>query len=84
MRRDLADPELFGNEAGEDEDAEILDSYFLRKPEFDRFYSPTRKLGFVRSRKGMGKSALLKHSLYLRRKSHPAELLISRVRHQTL
>jgi hypothetical protein len=76
MRRDLADPELFGNEAGEDEDAEVLDSYFLRKPEFDRFYSPARKLAFVRSRKGMGKSALLKHTHYQRRKARTAELLI--------
>lgn len=76
MRRDLADPELFGNEAGEDEDAEVLDSYFLKKPEFDRFYSAERRLAFVRSRKGMGKSALLKHTLYQRHKSHPGDLLI--------
>ncbi|WP_280192858.1 P-loop ATPase, Sll1717 family [Delftia sp. PS-11] len=76
MRRDLADPELFGNEAGEDEDAEILNSYFLKKPEFDRFYNSARKIAFVRSRKGMGKSALLKHTLYQRRKSFPDDLLI--------
>ncbi len=64
MRRELADPELFGNEAGEDEDAEILASYFLDKPDFDYFYSDKKKLGFVRSRKGMGKSALLTYTQY--------------------
>ncbi len=76
MRRDLADPELFGNEAGEDEDAEVLDSYFLRKPEFDRFYSPSRKIAFVRSRKGMGKSALLKHTMFQRAKAPGANDLL--------
>jgi hypothetical protein len=76
VRRDLADPELFGNEAGEDEDVEVLDSYFLKKPEFDRFYSPARRLAFVRARKGMGKSALLKHTVFQRKKSRSAELLI--------
>lgn len=76
MRRDLADPELFGNEAGEDEDEEILDSYFLDKEEFDRFYSPQKRLAFVRSRKGMGKSTLLKQTLYKRQKTNPDELVI--------
>lgn len=76
MRRDLADPELFGNEAGEDEDAAVLDSYFLKKPEFDRFYSPRSKIGFVRSRKGMGKSALLTHTQYRRQVANEGELLI--------
>jgi hypothetical protein len=47
MRRDLADPELFGNEAGEDEDEEILDSYFLDKQEFEKFYTPLNRLSYV-------------------------------------
>ena len=76
MRRDLADPELFGNEAGEDEDAEILASYFLKKPEFDRFYEPRTRLAFVRSRKGMGKSALLTHTQYQRENSNAGELMV--------
>lgn len=71
MRRDLADPELFGNEAGEDEDEEVLASYFLDKPEFDYFYSNKRKLGFVRSRKGMGKSALLAYTLFKQKNTEP-------------
>ncbi|MBI0327681.1 P-loop ATPase, Sll1717 family [Burkholderia plantarii] len=75
-RRDLIDPELFGNEAGDDEDLEILDSYFLDKPEFDRFYSPNTRLAFVRSRKGVGKSALLKQTLFRRQKLGGDEILI--------
>lgn len=76
MHLDLTDPELFGNEAGEDEDVEVLGSYFLSKPSFDRFYSPKTKIAFVRSRKGVGKSALLKHTLYKREQENSGELLI--------
>ncbi|HET7231646.1 MAG TPA: hypothetical protein VFJ16_16670 [Longimicrobium sp.] len=76
MHRDLADPELFGNEAGEDEDVQVLASYFLAKQEFDRFYSPTRRFGIVRSRKGVGKSALLKQTMYRREIADAGELLI--------
>ena len=76
MRRDLLDPELFGNEAGDDEDLEILNSYFVEKPEFQRFFSSQVRLSFVRSRKGVGKSALLKQTLYKRQKESGAEILI--------
>lgn len=76
MRRDLSDPELFGNEAGEDEDADVLASYFLQKPEFNRFYDKNKRLGFVRSRKGMGKSALLTYTQYEREKKDEGELLV--------
>ncbi len=76
MKRDLADPELFGNEAGEDEDAVVLDSYFIRKPEFERFYNARNRLAFVRSRKGMGKSALLTHTNYQRQLADEGDLLI--------
>ena len=75
-RSPLRDPKLFGNEAGEDEDPEVLDSYFVTKPEFDRFFSADARLGFVRSRKGVGKSALLRQAHYKRQKSHPDEILI--------
>lgn len=77
MRRDLSDPELFGNEAGEDEDAEVLASYFLQKPEFDRFYDVRNRLSFVRSRKGMGKSALLTYTRYERERKDRAQLMVS-------
>lgn len=75
-RKELIDPELFGNEAGDDEPIEVLDSYFLSKPEFDRFYSPANKLAFVRSRKGVGKSALLKKTLSTRQMAGEGEILI--------
>lgn len=75
-RRDLIDPELFGNEAGDDEPIEVLDSYFLSKPEFERFYSAESKLAFVRSRKGVGKSALLKKTLSTRQRANQGEILI--------
>lgn len=75
-RKELIDPELFGNEAGDDEDLEVLDSYFLDKPEFSRFYSDKTKLAFVRSRKGVGKSALLKQTLYKRQKGDQQALCI--------
>ncbi|MCS0807051.1 hypothetical protein NX774_03845 [Massilia agilis] len=75
-RRDFLSAELFGNEAGDDEDLEVLNSYFLDKADFDRFYSPDCKLSIVRSRKGVGKSALLKQTLYRRQKAQKGELLI--------
>jgi hypothetical protein len=45
---DLINPELFGNEAGEDEVPEVLNSYFLEKPEFHPFFSASTRLQFVR------------------------------------
>lgn len=56
---DITDPELFGNEAGEDEDPQVLRSYFVDKPEFAPFSRFSTPLAIVRARKGMGKSALL-------------------------
>src|SRR5688572_27125795 len=56
---DFSDPDLFGNEAAEEETPEILASYFVDKPFFDNFYSGKRRLAIIRARKGMGKSALL-------------------------
>ncbi len=64
MKNALINQDLFGNEAGDDEDIEVLNSYFLSKPEFDRFFSHENRLAFVRSRKGMGKSALLRQALF--------------------
>lgn len=55
----LEDPRLFGNFAAEDEDIELLDSYFVDKPGYKSFRSDD-KLCIVRAKKGMGKSALLK------------------------
>lgn len=61
---DLGDDSLFGNEAGEEEDPEILSSYFLSQGEFSRFLSHQNRIAFARARKGMGKSALLSKLAY--------------------
>ena len=53
------DPDMFGNEAGEEEDREILTSYFVDKPEFRPFHSPKNSLAIIRAKKGVGKSSLL-------------------------
>lgn len=58
-RGDLIDPGLFGNEAGEDEDPQVLASYFVEKPEFVPFQSAKYAFRIVKSKKGVGKSALL-------------------------
>ena len=55
----LRDKKLFGNEAGEDEDLEHLNAYYIENNDFDDFYDPSEKLSIVSARKGMGKSALL-------------------------
>lgn len=59
MKINLADNTLFGNDAGEDEAPDVLASYFLNKELFSDFFSRDNRLCFARSRKGMGKSALL-------------------------
>lgn len=64
MRSDLNNPELFGNEAGEDEDKKRLNDYYLEKEENKLFHDSNRSLEFVRARKGVGKSALLNYSAY--------------------
>lgn len=62
MREDMLNPELFGNEAGEDEDKKRLNDYYLEKDENSIFYDANRNLEFVRARKGVGKSALLNYT----------------------
>lgn len=61
---DFYDEELFGNEAGEDEDPAVLSTYFITKSKFDKFLSEKRRFGVVRARKGMGKSTLLSKLAY--------------------
>ena len=56
---DFRDVRLFGNEAGEEEEVEVLASYFLDQPAFSEFFDRSTRLRFARARKGMGKSALL-------------------------
>ena len=61
---DLCDPELFGNDAGEDEDKEVLVSYFVNQPAFSSFLKQKNRFCITRARKGMGKSALLSKLTY--------------------
>lgn len=76
MKNDLVNDELFGNEAGEDEDLELLSNYFLAKPSFDNFYSKRKKFQIVRAKKGVGKSALLVHTMYKNKLSNNEDLHI--------
>ncbi len=64
MDLDFYDENLFGNEAGEDEDPQVLSSYFITNKKFNKFLSRTRKFGIARARKGMGKSSLLSKMAY--------------------
>ena len=56
---DLKNKNLFGNDAGEDEELDILNSYYIDNEDFDDFFDPTIKLCVASARKGMGKSTLL-------------------------
>ena len=76
LKLQLADSTLFGNDAGEDEDPEILASYFVEKSLFQTFYSPNNRLGIVRARKGYGKSALLSKSAH-EITQYPSAIVIS-------
>ncbi|MRG98619.1 hypothetical protein [Polyangium spumosum] len=73
---DLVNPGLFGNEAGEDETPDVLNSYFLEKPDFEHFYSPANRFRVVRSRKGMGKSALLRQTMFKRQTLNNDDLVL--------
>lgn len=77
MCDDFLDDELFGNEAGEDEDKERLASYYLEKPENSVFFQSKKPLAFVRARKGVGKSALLNYANYKLEKENPKAIYIS-------
>ncbi len=57
---DLADQSLFGNDNAEDEDSQVLASYFYSRPEFLHLSDPSSPLAIVRAYKGEGKSALLR------------------------
>lgn len=56
---DIKDKDLFGNDAGEDESIEVLNSYYVENPDLDDFFDPAVRLNVVSARKGMGKSAMI-------------------------
>jgi len=60
MRIDITSAQLFGNEAGEDEDEVIFQSYAIRRPELANFLAQDVPISIVRAYKGEGKSALLR------------------------
>lgn len=73
----LCNPALFGNDAAEDEESSILNSYFVMSPDYTDFFDTISKLKFVRARKGTGKSALLAVTAYRKRLIHEKPLVIS-------
>lgn len=62
----LDDKLLWGNEAADDENPELLNSYFVtqRNDEWDEFFNIDIPYSIARARKGMGKSAILKECAY--------------------
>ncbi len=60
MTNPLSDHQLWGNEAAEDEDTNILESYFVPQRSVSRFFDRQQRLVVATARKGMGKSALIK------------------------
>lgn len=77
----LKDKKLFGNEAGEDEDLEVLNSYYIDHSDFDDFFDAGERLSIVSARKGMGKSALLSRLEYkLKDESDYGNPLVIRVK----
>lgn len=55
----IKDKNLFGNDAGEDESIDVLNSYYVDNPDFDDFFDQAIRLNVVSARKGMGKSAMI-------------------------
>lgn len=59
-RIDLSAPDLFGNDAAEDEELDVFTAYAIDRPEVDSFLDPRRPICIARAYKGEGKSALLR------------------------
>ena len=77
MREDLINKDLFGNEAGEDEDKKRLNDYYFEKDDLKGFYNKNQKLAFARARKGVGKSALLNHTANKISTESPEDIIIN-------
>ena len=72
MKIDITSKQLFGNEAGEDEDEKIFKSYAVTRSEISDFLSDDNPISIVRAYKGEGKSALLRLvSLDLKKRPEP-------------
>lgn len=66
----LDDKKLFGNDAGEDEDLEVLNAYYIDNASFHDYFDPGEQLSIASARKGMGKSALLSRLEYRLKTEH--------------
>lgn len=64
MNINITDRALWGNEAADDEQPNVLHSYFLPHECSDEFFSKSERLIVARARKGMGKSALVNELAY--------------------
>jgi hypothetical protein len=56
-RIDLLEPDLFGNDAAEDEDEDVFRAYAPQRDEVGTFTDAARRLCVARAYKGEGKSA---------------------------
>lgn len=74
---DLTDERIFGNDAGDDEDIDLLNHYFLEQRSFERFYDGQVPLRIVTARKGTGKSALLRRARSIAENSARKNITIS-------
>jgi len=61
---DIKDKDLFGNDAGEDENIDVLNSYYIDNSDFEDFFDRSVRLNVVSARKGMGKSAMISRMAY--------------------
>lgn len=60
VRIDLTADDLFGNDAADDEDEKLFQSYVLRRDEIGKFADASIRFRIVRAYKGEGKSALIR------------------------
>lgn len=74
---DFTDGALFGNDAGEDELPDVLNSYFVDQAAFKPFLDRRNTFQVARSRKGMGKSALISKLSYDLRHDDDEPIVIS-------
>ena len=75
---DFSDPDLFGNDAAEDERDEVFNSYVVARSEIRDFTNDLRPLVIARAFKGEGKSALLRLTTSTITEQEPDSLVIHR------
>lgn len=70
------DESIFGNEAGEEEEPEILNSYFVKMDNFKRLDSFENRFVIIKAMKGLGKSSLLSKLNYDKNKEEPDSIIL--------